>query len=57
MFGEEVMGVQCHASLLPIGVYFDCEEVIEQESEPQINTGAIATPHTGTTKTRELNAK
>ena len=26
MFGEEIMGVQRHASLLPIGMYFDCGE-------------------------------
>ena len=57
MFGEEIMGVQRHAGLLPIRMHFDCERVIERESEPQINTGALATPHTGTTKRDGLNAK
>ena len=47
MLGEEIVGVQGYASLLPIRMDFNCEQVIEQESEPQINQ-RCGNPHTGT---------
>ena len=44
MFGEEIMGVQRHTSLLPIRVGFNYEWVIEQESERR-STAVVATPN------------
>jgi hypothetical protein len=42
VLGKDIVGVQSHASLLPIRVYFDCEKVIETGSA-QRSTSAVAT--------------
>jgi len=38
-------------------MYPDCKRVIKRESELQLNTGALAASHTGTTEKEEFNAK
>lgn len=51
VFGEEVMGVQRHASLLPKRMDFNCGWTIERQSVHGSTTAAPLEP--GTTKTQE----